>query len=40
MAYKPYNIKKNTNLIKIEFSKQNKDYLWIIDPNISYAIQN
>ena len=32
--------KKIPTLIKIEFSKQNKDYLWIIDPNISYAIQN
>ena len=32
--------KKIPTLIKIEFSKQNKDYSWIIDPNISYAIQN
>ena len=32
--------KKIPTLIKIEFSKQNKDYLWIIDPNITYAIQN
>ena len=32
--------KKIPTLIKIEFSKQNKDYLWIIDPNLSYAIQN
>lgn len=32
--------KKIPTLIKIKFSKQNKDYLWIIDPNISYAIQN
>ena len=32
--------KKIPTLIKIEFSKQNKDYSWIIDPNISYAVQN
>ena len=32
--------KKIPTLIKIEFSKQNKDYSWIIDPNISYATQN
>jgi type II secretion system protein J len=24
-------------LIKIEFTKNNKEYLWIIDPNIAYA---
>jgi type II secretion system protein J len=24
-------------LIKIEFTKNNKEYLWIIDPNITYA---
>ena len=32
--------KKIPTLIKIEFSKQNKNYSWIIDPNIIYAIQN
>ncbi|MDA0775335.1 MAG: prepilin-type N-terminal cleavage/methylation domain-containing protein [Proteobacteria bacterium] len=32
--------KKIPTLIKIEFSKQNKNYSWIIDPNITYAIQD
>lgn len=32
--------KKIPTLIKVEFSKQNKNYSWVIDPNISYAIQN
>ena len=32
--------KKIPTLIKIEFSKKNKDYSWIIDPNITYALQN
>ena len=32
--------KKIPTLIKIEFSKKNKEYSWIIDPNITYALQN
>jgi len=32
--------KKIPTLIKIEFSKKNKGYSWIIDPNITYALQN
>ena len=32
--------KKIPTLVKIEFSKKNKKYSWIIDPNISYALQN
>ena len=32
--------KKIPTLIKIEFSKKNKEYLWIIDPNLTYALQN
>ena len=32
--------KKILTLIKIEFSKKNKEYSWIIDPNITYALQN
>jgi len=32
--------KKIPTLIKIEFSKKNKEYSWIIDPNLTYALQN
>tara|TARA_B100001939_G_C16675146_1_gene501965 strand:- start:25 stop:621 length:597 start_codon:yes stop_codon:yes gene_type:complete len=32
--------KKIPTLVKIEFSKKNKEYSWIIDPNITYALQN
>ena len=32
--------KKIPTLIKIEFSLDNKDYNWIINPNIDYALQN
>tara|TARA_Y100000389_G_scaffold150824_1_gene150450 strand:- start:3402 stop:3998 length:597 start_codon:yes stop_codon:yes gene_type:complete len=32
--------KKIPTLIKIEFRLKNKKYLWVINPNITYAIQN
>jgi len=32
--------KKIPTLIKIEFSLDDKDYNWIINPNIDYALQN
>ena len=36
----PITSKKIPTLIKIEFSLDNKDYNWIINPNIDYALQN
>ena len=32
--------KKIPTLIKIEFRLDNKDYSWVINPNIEYALQN
>ena len=32
--------KKIPTLVKIEFSKKNKEYSLIIDPNLTYALQN
>ena len=36
----PITSKKIPTLIKIEFSLDDKDYNWIINPNIDYALQN
>ena len=36
----PITSKKIPTLIKIEFRLNNKDYSWIINPNIEYALQN
>ena len=36
----PITSKKIPTLIKIEFRLDNKDYNWIINPNIDYALQN
>ncbi|MDC0466942.1 type II secretion system minor pseudopilin GspJ [Gammaproteobacteria bacterium] len=36
----PITSKKIPTLIKIEFSLDDKDYNWIISPNIDYALQN
>ena len=35
----PLTERKIPELIKFEFKKDNKDYLWIIEPNIEYALQ-
>ena len=36
----PITSKKIPTLIKIEFRLDNKDYSWVINPNIEYALQN
>ena len=36
----PITSKKIPTLIKIEFRLDNKDYSWVINPNIDYALQN
>ncbi|MDC0392245.1 type II secretion system minor pseudopilin GspJ [Gammaproteobacteria bacterium] len=36
----PITSKKIPILIKIEFRLDNKDYSWVINPNIEYALQN
>jgi type II secretion system protein J len=36
----PITSKKIPTLIKIEFILDNKDYSWVINPNIEYALQN
>ncbi|MDB2534455.1 type II secretion system minor pseudopilin GspJ [Gammaproteobacteria bacterium] len=36
----PITSKKIPTLIKIEFRLNNKDYSWVINPNIEYALQN
>ena len=36
----PTTSKKIPTLIKIEFRLDNKDYSWVINPNIEYALQN
>ena len=36
----PITSKKFPTLIKIEFRLDNKDYSWVINPNIEYALQN
>ena len=36
----PITSKKIPTLIKIEFRLDNKDYSWLINPNIEYALQN
>ena len=42
--YSSWPIDQNTSnkipkLIKLEFTKNNKEYLWIIEPNIDYEVQ-
>ena len=36
----PITSKKIPTLIKIDFRLDNKDYSWVINPNIEYALQN
>ena len=43
--YKVWPINPNTerkipSLIKLEFEKDNKEYIWIIEPNIDYVFEN
>ena len=43
--YKVWPINPNTerkipSLIKLEFKKDNKEYIWIIEPNIDYVFEN
>ena len=37
---RPITSKKIPTLIKIDFRLDNKDYSWVINPNIEYALQN
>ena len=36
----PITERKIPTLIKLEFTKNNKDYVWIIEPNIDYEFKN
>jgi len=41
--YESWPVSKDTSnqipiLVKIEFTKENKEYSWIVDPNITYAL--